>query len=125
MTTFVIAITGVWNTMNHLPQTQVMAEIFANYIPFSETFMTIVLFFAGYTTIAAFFTVGLKSARFISPKYGKTVFIPWAMLSFVFFSYATPEKAKTVMLIAAMLLLLINTVAIFMLRKQIDFSSND
>jgi hypothetical protein len=46
-------------------------------------------------------------------------------MSFVFFSYATPEKAKTVMLIAAMLLVLINTAAIFKLRKQIDFSSND
>jgi AGCS family alanine or glycine:cation symporter len=121
MTTLVIAVTGAWHNLAGTPQTQVMVKILKNYIPFSEIFMACVLFFAGYTTITAFFTAGLKSARFLSPKHGSKVFILVAIVSFVFFAYFTPDKAKTVMQIAGGLLVLINIVAILKLRKDIEF----
>jgi Na+/alanine symporter len=121
MTTLVIAITGSWHKFSNIEQTKLMPEILKDYIPFSEVFMVIVLFFAGYTTITAFFTAGLKSARFISVKYGARVFIVIASIAFIFFAYFTPDKAKTIMQIAGGMLILINIMAIIKLRKQIDF----
>ncbi len=121
MTTMVIAVTGAWYKLTDISQAQVMAEILKNYIPFSDVFMTVVLFFAGYTTITAFFAVGLKNAKFLSPRAGPLSFILCAICSFVFFAYSTLNNARTVMLIVGMLLVLINLVAILVLRKKIDF----
>ena len=121
MTTLVIVVTGAWHKFIDISQSQVMAEILKNYIPFSNIFMTVVLFLAGYTTITAFFAVGLKNARFLSPRYGTAAFVLISIISFSFFSYVELSNARTVMLISGMLLVLINLIAILKLRKQIDF----
>ena len=122
MTTLVIAVTQSWHQISDLQQTKLMTELLKGYIPHSEIFMNMVLFFAGYTTITAFFTAGQKGAKFISPKYGAKAFVVFASGAFVFFAHFTPDKAKTIMQLAGGLLVLINVMAIIKLRKQIDFT---
>jgi AGCS family alanine or glycine:cation symporter len=122
MTTLVIAVTKSWHQIPAIEQTKLMTGVLKKYIPYSDIFMTLVLFFAGYTTITAFLAAGQKGAKFISPKYGARAFIAIASLAFVFFAHSPPAKAKTVMQIAGGMLILINTIAIIKLRKQIDFT---
>ena len=83
--------------------------------------MTVLLFFAGFTTIVAFFAVGLKCAQFLSPRFGKIIYLIYAVLAFSFFSNFPPEKVQLIMSISAGLLVLINTLGILKLRNNIGF----
>ena len=122
ITTMVILTSGLWHTSNDMPQSDVMATIFKSYIPFSEYFMTAVLFFAGFTTIISYFAVGMKSASFLNSKYGSKIFFIYAALIFILFSNSSQEKVMLLMGLCSGLLLIINAAGILRLRKEIDLS---
>jgi AGCS family alanine or glycine:cation symporter len=73
----------------------------------------------GYTTIIAFFCVGMKCARFLAPKRGEKIYIVYAVASFIFFSFFDQTKALLVMSISGALLLSINLLGMFKLRREI------
>jgi len=79
------------------------------------------LFLLGYSTIISYFVVGLKCAKFISPKRGKIVYYIYAMISLPLFAYIEPEQALTIMSLAGAFLLIFNMTGIFLLRKQVRF----
>ena len=116
-----IIITGGWKTLNNVEPSDVIAVIFSNYFPFSEYFITGVLFFAGFTTVIAFFVAGTKAAGFLSPKYGKNLYFLYGAISFVFFSHFSQERVITIMSVTSVFLVILNITAILKARKEIRF----
>lgn len=91
------------------------------YFPYMNLFMPLFIFLLGYSTINAYFVVGLKCADFVSPLHGRKVYFAYAALSLVFFSFIGINEAQTIMTISNGLLLVINCYGIFRLRKEISF----
>jgi AGCS family alanine or glycine:cation symporter len=91
------------------------------HFPFMNLFMPFFLFLLGYSTIIAYFAVGLKCANHLFPKKGKKVYYVYAFCAFLLFSFFDPAQALTVMSIAGALLLIINLSGIFRLRHEIKF----
>lgn len=121
MTTMLIAVSGAWTTMNHLPSENVVSNILTSYIPYADLFMTVLLFFAGFTTVVAFFTSGIKNASFLSPAYGKYIYILYAICAFIFFSSYNADKIYPIMFLVGGLLVLLNVWGILKLRNKIEF----
>jgi alanine or glycine:cation symporter, AGCS family len=121
MSTLLIAVTGAWHTMNDIPSANVVPNILSNYLPNADLFMTTLLFFAGFTTVVAFFTTGIKNASFLSPKYGKYLYITYAICAFIFFSEYKADKIYPIMFFVGGLLVLLNTWGILKLRNKIEF----
>lgn len=92
------------------------------YFPHMNVFMPIFLFLLGYNTINAYFCVGLKCSEFLSPRLGKRIFYVYAVLALIIFSFVGVTQAQTVMTIAGGMLLVINCLGIFRLRREISFA---
>lgn len=115
----VILLTGVWKeSMDASLLVQVALEQF---FPHMEFFMPLFLFLLGYSTMIAFFCVGVKCAKFLSPERGERFYYLYAVLALLFFSFFENRHALTVMSLSGGLLLLINVYGIFRLRKEVQF----
>lgn len=90
-----------------------------------ELFMPFFLFLLGYTTILTYFVVGVKCAKFISPKYGAFFYYLYAIISLPLFAFVDPEQAFIIMSLSGAALLIFNLLGIFMLRKEIEFGLDD
>lgn len=121
MTTLIISITDAWHFLNHLPSANVVSNVLSDYFPYADLFITVLLFFAGFTTVVAFFTSGIKNAKFLSPKYGKYIYIIYAICAFILFSKYKADKIYPIMLFVGGLLVLLNTCGILKLSKKIEF----
>lgn len=115
----VVLVTGVWQEPLH--GTMLVQTALGQYFPYMNYFMPFFLFLVGYATINAYFCVGLKCAEFLMPKRGRLLYQAYAIAALVGFSFVDTTVAQSVMAIAGGLLLLMNSVGIFMLRKQISF----
>lgn len=116
---FLILVTGVWHQpigMGLLVQTAL-----SQYFPYMHYFMPFFLLLLGYSTINAYFCVGLKCAAFVSPKFGKLLYCTYAAISFVVFAFFDSTFAQSVMTVAGGLLLVINSYAMYYLRDEISF----
>ena len=114
-----IILTGTWQSP--IDASLMVQKSLSLYFPYMHLFMPFFLFLLGYSTIIAYFVVGLKCAQFLSPKKGKKIYSLYALLSFVFFSFFDSASAITVMSLAGALLLLVNLTGIYRLRHQIHF----
>ena len=114
-----VLLTGVWNS--GLPHHQLVANAMNAYLPYTDIFLTTLFFFAGFTTLIAFMVVGIKCATFLSKKYGKTLYILYAVFAFIFFSFQDQEKVVLIMELSGGLLMVINMLGVFKLRKEIKF----
>jgi AGCS family alanine or glycine:cation symporter len=114
-----ILVTDVW----HLPMEGglLVQNALGSYFPYMNYFMPIFLFLLGYSTINAYFCVGLKCAEFMHPKVGRAVYFVYAITALVSFSFVDTTKAQTLMTIANGLLLIINCYGIFALRHEISY----
>lgn len=121
MTTLLFAVTGSWHTMNKIPSAEVVSHILDNYLPQADLFITFLLFFAGFTTVVAYFSAGIKNATFISGKYGKTCYITYAICAFIFFAHYPADALVPIMFFVGGLLMLLNVAAIIRLIKHIEF----
>ncbi|MDX2049957.1 MAG: amino acid carrier protein [Rickettsiaceae bacterium] len=117
----IIGVTGAWHNMSHLEPSEVVSKIFSLYFPYSDYFLTLVLFFSGFTTVIAFFTVGLKTASFVSSSYGKNFYFVFGVFCFIFFANFSEERAIIIMNITSVLLVTINIIAILKMRNEIEF----
>lgn len=115
-----ILVTGVWNS--GVPTALLVQTALEQYFPYMHFFMPFFLFLLGYSTINAYFCVGLKCADFLWPSYGKKIYYFYAVASLVFFSLFDSSKAQALMGIAGGLLLLINSIGIFRLRHVLSFN---
>jgi AGCS family alanine or glycine:cation symporter len=82
-------------------------------------FMPLFLLVVGYTTIIAYFCVGMKCARFLFPKRGEKLYILFAVASFIFYSFFDQTHALLVMSLSSALLISFNLLGIYRLRHEI------
>jgi AGCS family alanine or glycine:cation symporter len=116
----VVLVTGVWQ--EPLEGTMLVQTALGRYFPYMNYFMPFFLFLVGYATINAYFCVGIKCAEFLMPKIGRRVYQAYAIIVLVSFSFLDTTLAQSVMAIAGGLLLIMNSVGVFMLRKKISFN---
>ncbi len=120
----IILVTGVWHQPVDASGMMVQTAL-SQYFPYMHFFMPLFVFLLGYTTINAYFCVGLKCAEFVAPKYGRKIYYIYAVIALLTFSFVGVEQAQTVMTIVNGLLLVINCYGIFRLRKEICFKLGD
>lgn len=114
-----ILVTDVWQ--QPMEASLLVQTALGTYFSHMNYFMPFFLFLLGYSTINAYFVVGLKCANFISVKWGRLVFNLYAIVALLFFSFVDTVQAQTVMAIAGGLLLVINCWGIFKMRHEISF----
>lgn len=115
----IVLITGAWQEPTD--SSLLMQKALEGYFPYMNFFMPMFLFLLGYSTMIAFFVVGLKCARFLSPTYGAPIYCIYAVCAFIFFSFVDNSAALSAMQISGALLLFLNLTGIFLLRKEINF----
>jgi AGCS family alanine or glycine:cation symporter len=115
----VVLCSGVWCT--DCAHNFLVTETFNLHFAYAKHFMAILLFLAGFTTIISFLTVGYKSATFISERWGKIVYSFYAVPALVIFSFCDNTTPQVVMAFCSGLLLCVNLISIFRLRKEIAF----
>lgn len=116
----IVLVTGVWQY--DLEANEFIAAAIDPYLPYTEIFMHTLFFLAGFTTLIAYLVVGVKTANYLNPKYGKGVYILYAILAFSFFSFQDISTVSLMMEFAGGLLMIINVYGMFKLRNEIKFS---
>ncbi len=117
----IVLVSGVWKADEPLLGSQLVQVGLSHYFPFMEVFIPLFFIATGYTTIIAYFVVGMKCAHYLSPRWGKRGYICYGIAAFIFFSFTPQSQALMVMSISGALLLMINLAAIFRLRHEIAF----
>ncbi len=116
-TTLIVLVTNTWK--GDYAASQMTQIALSKYFPHMKIFMPLFLFIVGYSSIIAFFVVGLKCADFISPKWGKKIYYLFGTFNFVIFSFVSVDLVYTIMTICGGLLLVLNVYGIFKLRKEL------
>ncbi|MFZ0564604.1 MAG: alanine:cation symporter family protein, partial [Chlamydiales bacterium] len=124
-TILVVLISGAWKAIGPLQGSEVIQTALSAYFPYMQFFVPFFLFITGYTTIIAFLIAGIKCARYISPRWGKRIYIFYAILSFICFSFLPQNQVILVMSLSGALLLIINLLGIFRLRHEISFTETE
>ncbi len=120
----VVLLSGVWLGAP-VQGSELIQTAFDTYFPYMKYFIPVLLFLTGYTTTVAYFVIGIKCARFLAPKWGKACYLIYGMCAFMVFSFIPQNKAQLIMSIAQSILLIINLIGIFRLRKEIQFITNN
>lgn len=115
-----VLITGKWTQAGMQPS-EYIPSVLADYFPYMDVFMTVLFFLAGFTTIIAYYAVGIKSARYLSPRYGQAMYMAYSAFAFVFFSFHQQNQVMLVMSVSGGFLMLTNLLGIMKLRKEIRF----
>ena len=115
-----VLITKLWH-QEAMPPSEYVPAALGLYFSHSHIFIGILLFLAGFTTIVAYFSVGIKSAQYLSPRYGKIIYMAYAIGAFIFFSFFDQAKALLIMSLSGGILMTINLIGILKLRDQVKF----
>jgi AGCS family alanine or glycine:cation symporter len=121
MSMLVVLITGLWHSSPNLLASEFVATALSQYFPHMNYFMAVFFFLAGFTTIIAFFAVGMKCSRFLSERWGEKIYMLYAIFAFSFFSFFDQSKVMLIMSVSGGLLMLLNLSGIVRLRKHIEF----
>ena len=116
----ILLVTGIWQIKGLQPSEYVVYAL-KLYIPYIEYFMAILFIFAGFTTITGYLVVGQKCAKYLNKKYGKQLYILYSIFAFIFFSFYNQEQVILVMSVSGGILMIINMLGVFKLRKSIEF----
>ncbi|MBS0654869.1 MAG: sodium:alanine symporter family protein, partial [Verrucomicrobia bacterium] len=84
MSILVVLASGVWKAVEPIEASRLVQTALSRYFPYMDLFMPIFLLIVGYSTMIAYFCVGIKCARFLSPAYGERLYLIYgvAMLFF-------------------------------------------
>lgn len=122
MTIMLLLITGVWQAEVPLDNAQYVINALAQYFPSSVKYIfASTIFLVGVTTIQAYFVVGIKSALYLAPKWGRVIYFAYASIAFWTFAHYDSSKVMLIMSLACGGLIMINLLSIFLLRKNINF----
>jgi AGCS family alanine or glycine:cation symporter len=116
----IVLVGGVWH--QPMEASMMVQTVLADYFPYMNFFMPFFLFLLGYSTINAYFCVGIKCAEYLYPKRGRAIYYVYATAALITFSFVGTNEAQSVMAIANGLLLVINCYGIFRLRNEVNFS---
>jgi alanine or glycine:cation symporter, AGCS family len=123
LSVLLIVVTGLWKLPIH--QEKLVSTALGLYIPYIDYIWPFFVFLLGYSSLIAFFAAGKKSAKFLSAKYGERIFMFYATLAFLLFSfYGDENNMLTFMSAIGICLLIINMYGIFKLRNHISFNLN-
>jgi AGCS family alanine or glycine:cation symporter len=114
-----ILITNVWD--QPLKAGVLVQTALSNYFPYMDLFMPLFLFLLGYSTLIAYLVFGLKCAKYLSRTYGQAVYTVYASIVLVAFALFEPTNALTLMALIGALLLIINVISFFLLRREVRF----
>ncbi len=103
-----VLLTGVWKADSMLVGSDLVQTALSNYFPYMHIFTPALLLIVGYSTIIAYFCVGIKCARFLSPKYGVPIYLIYGAFAFVLFTFVEQREAMAVMAIVQAMLLITN-----------------
>jgi len=120
MSIILVLTTGHWKA--DIDATMMVQEALGLTFPYMNFFMPFFLFLLGYTTILTYFVVGVKCAKFISPKWGPILYYIYACITLPLFAFVNPTQAFVVMSLSGALLLLLNVTGMLLLRKQVKFN---
>jgi len=118
----VVLVSGAWKNIHPLEGSEIIKTALSQYFPYMEYFIPFFFLVTGYTTIIAFLAAGVKCARYIAPQRGKRLYMGYAILSFVFFSFLPQGQVFLVMSISGAMLLIVNILGMFRLRHEISFA---
>ena len=117
MSAFLILVTGVWK--EEISPMLLVQQALSTCFPYMHYFIPFFLFLLGYSTIITFFCAGVKTAEYLHPKRGRSIYYLYAVSSLFIFSFAETSQALILMSIVQFLLLALNLVIIFRLRKEV------
>lgn len=120
MSILLVLVTENWSS--GMDVTIMVQEALGLSFPYMHIFMPIFLFLLGYTSILAYFVVGVKCARFISSKWGPRLYYLYACMALPLFSFVNPTQAFLLMSLSGAALLILNLLGIFLLRKEVKFT---
>lgn len=123
MSILVVLCTGVWS--QGVDSSVMVQESLGRFFPYMHVFMPFFLFLLGFSTILAYFVVGVKCARFLSPKWGPKLYYAYAAVTLPLFAFVDTSKAFVVMSLSGAFLLIFNLFGIFLLRKEIVFGLDE
>ncbi|CDZ80613.1 Amino-acid carrier protein AlsT [Candidatus Rubidus massiliensis] len=121
MSILVVLTTGIWKN-TYVEGSMLVQNALSEYFPFMHIFMPTLLFIVGYSTLIAYFCVGLKCSHYLHPRYGKPLFYLYGVFTLVFFSFHDQTKALLLMRLVGALLLITNLVGIFFLRDKVAYT---
>ncbi|WPX97569.1 alanine:cation symporter family protein [Candidatus Fokinia crypta] len=88
---------------------------------FTEFYITVVIVISGFSTIIGYFVVGQKAASYINSKYGRALYIVYAIMAFSVFAFQEQEDVMLIMSISGGIIMIVNIITILRLRNQIKF----
>ena len=116
---FLVLLSGHWHS--GIDVTLMVQEALGFHFPYMTIFMPFFLFLLGYSTLLAYFVVGIKCAKFIAPKWGPPLYYLYAATALPLFAYVEASNAFLIMSLAGACLLILNLTGIFLLRKEVEF----
>jgi len=120
MTVLIIFVTGTFD-MEGIKTSEYIIHAISKYLPFSDYYIAFIFFIAAFTTVIGYLVVGLKAANFLSKKIGRKLYLFYAIIAFIVFSYQDQADVMLIMSVASGLLMPINLSGVFILRKEIEF----
>jgi AGCS family alanine or glycine:cation symporter len=120
LTVLLVLSTGQWYA-GHETGFDCAVSALSMHFPHVKQLMAVFFFLAGWTTVLGYLAVGMKSAKAISLNKGPKAYFLYAICMFTLFSFIEQDTALTVMSVSGGLLLLINLLGIFRLRKELKF----
>lgn len=122
VTLIVVLLSGLWQEhgTNWLPS-QYIPYILGQHFPFIDYYIGVLFFLAGFTTIIAYFTVGIKTAEFLSKDYGAKFYILYAVFAFIFFPCFDQTISQSLMSICAGFLITFNIMGMMRLIKMVKY----
>lgn len=122
LSALVVLITGEWKS--GMDSSKLVQKALSAYFPHMEYFMPFLLSLIGYSTVLTYFSAGCKTAMYLCPRRGKMYFFIYAIVAFCFFSFQETEQARCIMSYIGLFLLLLNSVGIWKLRKELVFDED-
>lgn len=119
MSILLILVTGMWS--QPVDAELLVQEALGRYFPYMHFFMPLFLTFLGYSTIIAYFCVGLKCAQYLHPTRGRKYYYLYSIIALPLFSMLPTANSLTIMSMANASLLILNLIGIFKLRHEIVF----
>ncbi len=95
MSMMIVLVTGRW--LEPIDASQLVQVALRDYFPYVDIFMPVFLVLLGYSTVIAFFVVGLKCAEYLGGEKGRKIFYVYAIISLFCFSFVDTTQALVVM----------------------------
>jgi len=119
MSVLLILLSGHWK--EGISATIMVQEALGATFPYMHFFMPLFLFLLGFSTVLAYFVVGVKCAKFLSPRWGKYIYYAYAAIGLPTFAFVDQSHAFLVMSLSGAILLILNVLGMFILRKEVKF----